>query len=231
MSFQKNKILLFLFLFFSYNSFAQNAKSTVKKEKETKEDNLNKTDKANKKQGLWYIKKEANYGEPAYTTFGSFEDDKKQGIWYKLDEYAQLMAIETYRQGQLNGNAQYYEQGKLTAIGNYRSLEQSKKLDSIWVTDPITLYDTLIVIPSEYGYVKHGLWRHYNPFTGQLVSEETYQIDRLIYKTEYQTTSKNDSAYISKKIEALPHNQYPKNKKPERQESKSSLYPNLNKKR
>lgn len=228
---QRNSILCILFLLCSYSSFAQVKKETDKKEQELKEDNLNKTDKLNRKQGLWYFKKEASHGEPAYTTFGNFENDKKQGIWYKLDNYGQLMAIETFRQGQLNGNAQYYDKGNLTAIGNYRSLEQSKQLDSIWVTDPITLYDTLIVIPSEYGYVKHGSWRHYNPITGQLISEETYQIDKLIYKTVYHTTPKNDSAYISKRIEALPHNNYPKEKKPKRQNAKSSLYPNMNKKR
>lgn len=226
---KKNLFFLF-FLLISCSVTAQTKKGNIKDE-EKKSDNLNKTDKFKNKQGLWYIKVEAIHGEPTYTTFGNFENDKKQGLWYKLDEFGQLKAIETFRHGQLNGNAQYYQHGNLTTIGNYRSLEQSKQLDSIWTTNPITFQDTLIVIPSEYGYVKHGLWRYYDPITGQLISEETYQVDNLIHKTEYHTTSKNDSIYISKKIEALPHNKYPKSKREESKVSESSLYPKLNRKR
>lgn len=220
----KKSFLFLCFIFISCTLFAQTKKAN-NKTKLSQKDNLNKTDNRNEKQGLWYIKKDASHGEDSYTEFGNFVDNRKQGIWYKLDDLGQLKAIETYREGQLNGNAQYYQNGKLTTIGNYRSLEQSNQFDSIWTTDPVSGYDTLIVIPSEYGYVKHGLWRHYDPITGQLLSEELYQVDNLIHKTEYHSTSKNDSIYISKKIEALPHNQAPKRKKSERKSSKSALYP------
>jgi len=228
MSSRTSYCLFVLFFFFSLPLFAQNNKGNLKVKKE---DHLNKTDKYHQKQGLWYIKKEELRGEPAYTTFGNYEDNKKQGLWYKLDKDGQLISIENFRNGLLNGNAQYYENGHLSVIGNYRSLEQNKQLDSIWVTDPITLYDTLVVIPSETGFVKHGLWRYYNPLTGQLISEETYQIDQLLKKVDYSSVSNLDSTFIKKRIESMPHNKYPKNKNPEGKKPESALYPQLNRKR
>src|SRR5690606_23719994 len=58
---------------------------------------LNKRDQQNRKQGTWFIRKEALRGEPAYVTFGDYLDDKKQGAWYRLDAEGQLESVLNYR--------------------------------------------------------------------------------------------------------------------------------------
>lgn len=157
------------------------------------DNDLNKRDAQNRKQGTWFIKKEAIHGEPAYMTFGSYVDDKKQGLWYKLDAHGELESIQNYNSGELNGTSRYYEQGRLVCIGNFRSLNSDQKLDSIWVTDPVTTYQKLVVVPSEQGTVRHGLWRYYDFESGQLIKEERYQIDELISSKDFRDQLRTDS--------------------------------------
>lgn len=187
-------------------AFAQAKKEKpVKKEKQKEEDSLNKTDGKNRKQGTWFYKFEALRGEPAYAEFGNYKDDLRVGLWYKLDSEQRLMSIENYSRGVLNGTAQYYENGKLICIGTYRGLNPDVKFDSIWVTDPVTEYQELVAVPSEKGTMKHGLWRYYDPETGQMVKEEEYQVDDLIGKREFHFVSKSDSIRVERRNANLPH--------------------------
>jgi hypothetical protein len=183
-------------------AFGQTKKTSTKpagnktangKPEDNKKDNLNKTDNQNRKQGLWFYKHEAAMGEPLTYEYGQYINNKKEGIWTKLDAEQRLTATENYNNGVLNGTSQYYENGRLTCIGNYRGLNQEKKYDSVWVTNPDTYEDTLVAVPTELGYTKHGLWRYYDPVTGQMTKEEEYQVDNLIYEKEYHFTSKTDS--------------------------------------
>lgn len=195
---------------------AQQKKSgkTVRKE-EAKKDNLNKTDDRNRRQGLWFYKHDARLGEPLYFEYGNYEDDRKTGLWTRLDAERSLMATENYSGGVLNGTAQYYERGRLVCIGNYRGLNQSRKYDSIWVTNPETYMDTMVVVNTETGYTKHGIWRYYDAVTGQMTKEEEYQVDNLIYEKEFRHTSKTDSVMIKNKMDKFPHNKKKGQVKPE----------------
>jgi hypothetical protein len=188
-------------------AFAQSKKTGNKPVKEEKKkDNLNKTDGLDRKQGLWFYKHDARMGEPLYYEYGTYKDDKKTGIWTKLDAEQSLMATENYYHGVLNGTSQYYERGRLVCIGNYRGLNQTQKFDSIWVTNPITGIDTMVAVPTETGYTKHGTWRYYDAETGQMTKEEEYQVDNLIFEKEYHHISKSDSVAIKKRVENFPHN-------------------------
>jgi len=192
--------------------FAQQARKGIKKIPKTvahektagPDDNLNKTDARNRKQGMWFIRQKALRGEPAYIAFGSYVDDKKEGLWYKMDDLGQLESIENYTSGLLNGTSRYFESGKLVCIGNYRSLNPDRKYDSIWVTNPVTLYDSLVIVPSDLGTVKHGLWRYYDPESGQLVSEEKYQVDMLIYRKDFHYAPASDSIFYLQQSRHLP---------------------------
>lgn len=217
-----------LLLSFSFQMKAQSGSFKSKKEKQNS-DNLNKRDQRGRKTGLWYQRKEAEKGEPAYSSFGSYVEGNKSGLWYQVDDEGRLVSIENFRNGDLDGTSQYYEQGQLSVIGNYRSLNRNFDLDSIYVTNPYTLYDTLVIVPSQQGSVRHGTWRYYDAQTGALVSEETYQVNNLISRKEIHNTSKTDSIYIQKKIEALPHNKNPKAK--DKSKSGSLLYPELRNRR
>jgi len=218
--------LLIAALLSSFFCFAQNGKTNKKeKEPEKKEDSLNKKDKKGRKQGTWFIQKDALRGESAYTAFGDYLDDEKEGLWYRLNSEGQLISIERFHSGLLDGTAQYFEQGNLVCIGNYKSLNPNQKLDSFWVTDPVTMYDTLVIVPTWKGSVRNGVWRYYDPESGQLTSEETYQYDDLIDKRDFHYTSKRDSLRVLNQIQNLPHNKpLPQHKRHHRRSS-FSIFP------
>jgi antitoxin component YwqK of YwqJK toxin-antitoxin module len=201
-------------------AFAQTKKTKQPVKKET-DDSLNRTDDRKQKQGTWFYKREALRGEPAYSEFGNYKDDRKTGHWIKLDGENRLVSIENYTRGALNGESQYYENGKLICIGHYRGLNPDNKVDSIWVTDPLTYEEVLVMVPTERGSMKHGLWRYYDPNTGQLTREEEYQIDDLIFTKDFQFTATTDSTRLKKRIENMPHNK--KGKTSERK-VKSNIY-------
>lgn len=217
-------IIIVLVLLTGTTAFAQNKKAKSKATtttapavaKEKKEDNLNNTDAQNRKQGMWFNEVAALRGEPAYKEFGSYLDNQKTGLWYKLNGDGGLVAIENFRRGVLNGEVQYYSKGRLSCIGHYRGLNPDNKLDSIWVKDPETLLDTMVVVSSDIGTMKHGTWRYYDPISGRLTREEEYQVDDLIKSQDFEFTSKADSAYIEQRKAMLPHNTAPKGKAPKR---------------
>lgn len=155
---------------------------------------------------MWFLKVEALRGEPAYMTFGTYKDDLKEGLWYKLDREGQLMSIENFKHDLLDRTSQYFEEGRLVLIGNYKSIDRIPGMDSIWVTNPITLYDTLVAVPKDKSCVRHGVWRYYDAHSGQLTREEIYQMDYLLRRKDFTPISPADSIYIQKRIENLPHN-------------------------
>lgn len=157
---------------------------------------LNQTDKKGRRQGLWYIDQKEVRGQDAYIAFGEYVDDKKQGLWYRMDHLGRLIYIRNFADGVLDGTSQYYQNGNLVCVGNYRGLNPKYKLDSIWVVNPVTGYDTMVRVPSEKGSVKHGIWRYYNPVTGQLVAEEKYQVDELLYRKEFKEQAPSDSLFF-----------------------------------
>ncbi len=193
----------------------------TKPAKKEPEDSLNRTDERKQKQGTWFYRHEELRGEPAYSEFGNYKDDRKTGRWIKLDGENRLMSIENYSRGVLNGESQYYEDGKLTCIGHYRGLNPDNKVDSIWVTDPLSDEEVLVVVPSERGSMKHGLWRYYDARTGQLTREEEYQVDDLIFKKDFQYVTHTDSLRLKQRIDNLPHNRRAKGSE---RKVKSNIY-------
>ncbi|HET8572604.1 MAG TPA: hypothetical protein VFL76_01925 [Edaphocola sp.] len=173
--------------------WGQHHASKSTKAKEPPKETLNQRNAKGERTGLWYIDQKARMGQDACITFGQYDHDEKQGLWYKLDALGRLISIENYTNGVLNGTSQYYEKGNLICIGNFRGLNTKQKFDSVWVTDPVTGYDTMVVVPTESGSLRHGLWRYYNPVTGQLTAEERYQVGTLISRKEFNAPQATDS--------------------------------------
>lgn len=183
-------------LFCSDNLWSQQSKMLAQKGVQSASSEvLNQIDNRGERQGLWYIDQKEIRGQEGYISFGEFLNDKKQGLWYRMDHLGRLISIRTFSDGALNGTAQYYQNGNLVCIGNFRGLNPKYKIDSIWVVNPVTGYDTMVMIPSEKGTVKHGLWRYYNPVSGQLIAEEKYQVDVLLYRKEFKEQPVTDSLY------------------------------------
>ena len=172
--------------FFALSSIAQVENKLVKEDStKTSNDNLNKTDKKGKKQGMWFYDHPSRFGDPAYYEFGSYNNDLKSGLWYKLSKERQLIAVENFKNNELDGPAQYYEDGKLSVLGNYRGIFTPYAFDSFMVQDPLTFQDSLVVVPAEKGFTKHGNWRYYDPNSGHLVVEREYQVDIIIKESKF----------------------------------------------
>jgi hypothetical protein len=105
----------------------------------------------------------------------------------------------------LDGEVKYYDRGHLYCVGNYRGLNASQAYDTIVVMDPVTQAESYKVISTENGTLRHGTWKYYNPGTGQLMREEEYQVDELVFKKDYHVSAGMDSVYRRKHEMKMPH--------------------------
>jgi hypothetical protein len=169
---------------------------------------LNKTDAKGKPHGQWLVRQPARMGEDAYAEWGSYDHGTKTGTWYKFDGEGEVAAIEKFRVGMLDGEAKYFQQGRLVAVGHYRGLNPGRAYDTIFVLDPVTHEELKRVISTDRGTVKHGVWQFYDEFSGRLVREVEYSIDEVIFRQDFSIASK-DSAYYKKREAAAAV--YPKN--------------------
>ncbi len=169
---------------------------------------LNQTDAKGKPQGEWLVRQPARMGEDAYTEWGSYDHGTRTGVWYRFDGEGAVAAIERYRLGVKDGETKYFEQGRLVCVGHYRGLNPSYAYDTIYVVDPVTDAERRVVIPTERGSVKHGLWQYYDERTGRLSREMEYSVDEIIAKQDFSIASA-DSAWYKKREAAKAV--YPKN--------------------
>lgn len=191
-------LLILCILLLLNGSWSALAQST-----ETKE--INRTDANGKPDGLWYLSTEGVRGEAAINTLGSYDHGEKTGTWYVSNERGDLISIENYKHNVKDGEAQYFENGRLTALGHYRGLNPRVPMDTFMLTDVITGEEKLMIIPTERGSVRHGTWRFYDDMSGRLVREEQYQMDELILSHEFKFST-NDSNYYEQRNRKLPHN-------------------------
>lgn len=184
-------------------------------------DTINKIDSKNRKQGNWIIFHEERMGEPAMLEYGSYRDDKKQGSWRQFTRTGQLISSENFKKGLLDGEAKYYEEGRLQCIANYHALNDKNGYDTILVEDPVTNIEKPVRVKSETGSIRHGLWTYYDIETGKIAKIVEYQVDQIIYEKEY--LSSKDSIDIKRKWKSLPSGAmderervwyYDKNKRP-----------------
>lgn len=166
-------------------------------------DTINKLDGENRRQGKWLITMPPRYGEEGLMEYGTYLDNKKVGKWQTYSLNGDLTAEEIYKSGNKDGEAKYYEQGRLFCIGNFLALKATQLLDTILVEDPITGIEKPVVIATEMGSVRHGNWTYFNMETRKIEKIVAYQVDDIVHET--QSNSKVDSLYIQQREKSLPH--------------------------
>lgn len=166
---------------------------------------VNQYDQDGNPHGAWYVETPARMGESATVTTGSYEHGKKLGLWYIADSRGDLMAQETYKNDLLDGDVRYYESGKLICAGRYRSNSSKRHSDTIVVVNPVTMEEQYKVITHAQGTLRHGTWRYYDPSSGQLLREEEYQMDELIFKKDYAPANRLEEIERRLKARRLPH--------------------------
>ena len=173
--------------------------------------NINKTDAGGKKHGVWLFSYGERMGEPSISEFGNYDHGVKMGKWYKIDNEGELVSVETFKNDVLDGEAKYYDQGKLSVSGTYRGMKPDHDYDTVVIVDPISQRETLKAVATEKGTVRHGLWKYYEPRTGKIVKEEDYQMDQMLHQRRFDLT-KEDSLRTQQQIKNLPHSKDDKSK-------------------
>lgn len=168
-------------------------------------DTINKLDDQKARWGNWLIHQESRYNEPSFYEYGPFENNIKIGKWVTYDNDGRVSSEENYKQGLKDGEARYFDHGKLYCVGNYLALRSKFDYDTIYVEDPVTNIDKPVRIKSETGYVKHGFWTYYDPLTSKVDRVVEYQVDEVIYEKDYTLAAGNDSTAASLKLKTLPH--------------------------
>lgn len=170
-----------------------------------KGDTLNCIDRNGWKQGPWIIKVAELRGNPGYEEEGLFVNDRKEGLWRRFTEQGDVLAVENYRWGLLNGKSQYY---------NLQGIERE---ESWWAIDPDKKYDTIdvpdlykdgvykkVAIKNEGHSMRHGKWTWYDPGTGFIQKTEQFERDSSVnplamFGVTHREKRIADTAIINKK--------------------------------
>lgn len=144
-------------------------------------DTLNCVDLHGKKQGKWLLKIADQRGERGYEEEGTYVDDKKEGVWRRYSPEGDLLAVERYRWGLLNGKCQYFSVLGLEREESWWAIDPGKQFDTIDVPD---LYEdgkyTRVVVKNEGYSMRHGTWTWYDPTTGFVLRTEEFIRDSAV---------------------------------------------------
>lgn len=144
-------------------------------------DTINCTDKKGLKQGPWLERFPELRGNPGYDEEGVYIDGKKEGVWRKYSLDGDILAVESYRWGLLNGKSYYYSLMGLEREEGWWAIDPTKQFDTIDVPD---LYEDAmvrrVVVKNEGYSMKHGTWTVYDPMTGRIQSTQEYIRDSAV---------------------------------------------------
>lgn len=169
---------------------------------------LNTRDKAGKPHGLWYTQQAARMGEPAAAEWGTYDHGRKTGVWYQTDAGGEIKSVERFRNDVKDGEAKYFESGRLIAAGPYRGLNPAQEWDTVMVENAVTGAVTPVPVRTDRGWLRHGLWRFYDEQTGRLIREVEFQVDSVLYQKTFLLTAE-DSSYYRQRVQSLPHAKRP----------------------
>ncbi len=144
-------------------------------------DTLNCVDRSGLKQGSWIVQVPELRGNPGYEEEGEFIDDKKEGIWRRYTLEGDMVAVESYKWGMMNGKSQFYSVLGLEREEGWWAINPNKKYDTIDVPDLFEdgVYKT-VVIKNEGRSFKHGTWTWYDPTTGFVQRTEEFIRDSSV---------------------------------------------------
>lgn len=170
-----------------------------------KGDTLNRVDKSGRKQGPWVLKYDQVRGEPGFEEEGQFVDDRKEGTWRKYSPMGDLLAVQQYRWGFLDGPSQYFNvAGNIVREESWRAFNPDKQYDTVDVEDVMNPGNySQVIIKNEGSSLKHGTWKFYDPGTGFINKTEFYLLGK-IDKSNEPATLATDTLSVARKKTAKP---------------------------
>lgn len=195
----------FTFLLFTFY-FGQNATAQCKTFRlAANGDTLNCTDKKNQKQGKWIEHTATLRGNPGSEEEGEYINDRREGLWRKYNLSGDVLSMNNYRWGLLNGKSQYFTIDGLEHEESWMAIDPEKKFDTLDVPD---LYKQdvyrKVVIKNEGRSLKNGKWTYYDPKTGFIQKSQSYIRDSLdnplaMFGIKEKTGGGNDTTSVAKK--------------------------------
>jgi hypothetical protein len=146
-----------------------------------KGDTLNCVDKKDQKQGRWVNHFDEVRSEPGYEEEGIYQNNRKEGTWRLYSLQGDLIGVEFYKWGYKDGVCQYFGMnGSLVREESWRALNPDKLYDTLQVEDVDHLdhYKTVIV-KNDGAAIKDGVWKFYDPMTGEVSRTEKYTLGKL----------------------------------------------------
>lgn len=191
--------ILFILLFVSTSSVAQWKDFIIG----VKGDTLNRVDKMGLKQGPWVHKYETVRGERGFEEEGEYKDDLKEGNWRKYSLMGDLLAIENYRWGFLDGMSQYFDiSGNLLREESWRAFNPNQQYDTIDVEDVMSPGNfNQVIVKNEGSSLKHGTWKFYDPSSGFISKTEFYLLGKVDKSNLPPTLAKDTMSVTTKKVQ------------------------------
>lgn len=168
-------------------------------------DTLNRVDSQGRRQGPWIHRYESLRGEPGYEEEGWYKDNRKEGAWNLYNLSGDRVGQENYRWGLKDGLCRYYSMhGDLQLEQSWKAINPDKLYDTVDVEDP-DRPDTYrqVVVKNEGAAVRHGVWRYYDPETGNLLRTENYVLGKIDQQPEVPPADHSEKKSLQKPKEVL----------------------------
>lgn len=168
-------------------------------------DTINRLDAKGIRQGRWLLEHPAHYEEPAFMEVGSYEQGLKTGLWRTHQNNGVLVSEENFKKGLKDGEARYFEEGQLLCVGHYLALNAQQLYDTVLVEQANTEVLKPVVVKTDVGSVRHGIWTYYEPPSKEIKRLVEYQADDIVFDTTYTRLTHQDTLFMQQKMKTLPH--------------------------
>lgn len=170
-----------LLIVFMISVFALQVNAQCKTYKLTsKGDTLNCVDQNDKKRGKWKIHVEPLRGNAGYDEEGEFADNRKEGVWRRYSTMGDLVAVQNYKWGNLDGVSQYFSVAGIEREESWRAMNPLNAFDTLMVED---INDenkyVQVIVPNDGKSLKHGVWTWYRPGSTGIIKTETYFLGKV----------------------------------------------------
>jgi antitoxin component YwqK of YwqJK toxin-antitoxin module len=190
-------LIIFFIMAFTADGIAQYKEYKIS----PKGDTINAVTKDGLKVGKWVVHVNELRGNPGYEEEGMYtKKGEKDGMWRRYTLQGDLLAVENYVKGGLDGPQQYF-----TYLGDLEREEMWKGYNPDAPYDTIAVYGTgsgeivdYKIVKAEPYSVKDGEWKYYEPGSGRLIRTEKWERNNLVNPD----AAKTNAAYVKpKKVE------------------------------
>lgn len=180
--------LILIVCFINYQLSAQCITFTLT----TKGDTLNCTEANGNKRGKWKIHVNPLRGNPGYEEEGEYANNKKEGLWRRYNFMGDLLAIQNYKWGNLDGISQYYTVAGIEREESWRAINPEKAFDTLMIEDINEENKYVpVIVPNDGKSMKHGKWIWYRDGSDIVIKIEKYFLNKIELPKEERIVKKD----------------------------------------